>query len=141
MLKVAFASLDRRRVDQHFGAAEGFVIYDIGTEGANLVAVGSFPEEAMDGNESKLVAKVDFLAGCSAVYVMAIGASAIKQLLAKGIQPIRVDEFDDIPGLIREVTRAMKEGGVPWVDRALAQAVRAASSARFEQMETEGWQE
>lgn len=143
MLKVAFASLDRRRVDQHFGAAEGFVIYDIGTEGANLVAVGSFPEEAMDGShsESKLVAKVDFLAGCSAVYVMAIGASAIKQLLAKGIQPIRVDESDDIPGLIREVTRAMKEGGVPWVDRALAQAGRAASNARFEQMETEGWQE
>ena len=76
MLKVAFASTDRVRVNQHFGAAEGFVLYEVSPTRATMVGFGEFPEEAMDGNESKLAAKVDFLTGCAAVYVMAIGASA-----------------------------------------------------------------
>jgi len=140
MLRVAFATISRSRVDQHFGAAEGFAVYDIGADSSALVAVGEFPEEAMDGNEGKLAAKVDFLAGCAAVFVLAIGASAIKQLMATGVQPIRVSETDDIPELIREVSTAMKEGGVPWIDRAMAQATKSASAERFAQMETEGWQ-
>ena len=139
MLRVAFASTDRARVNQHFGAAEGFAIYDIGTDSSALIAVGEFPEEAMDGNEGKLAAKVDFLAGCAAVYVQAIGASAIKQLLSKGVQPIRVNETDGVPDLIREVANAMKDGGVPWIDRAMALQAKAASNDRFDKMEDEGW--
>jgi nitrogen fixation protein NifX len=142
MLRVAFASTDRLRVNQHFGAAEGFVVYDIGPESHAMVAIGAFPEESMDGNETKLVAKVDFLAGCAAVYVQAIGASAIKQLVAKGIQPIRVTETDAIADLIREVAEAIRQGGVPWVDRAVAQHQKAAAATgRFDRMEEEGWEE
>ncbi len=104
VLKVAFASTDRRRVNQHFGAAEGFVVFEVTPDKATLVGVGEFAEEAMDGNENKLAAKVDFLAGCHAVYVMAIGASAIKQLMSKGIQPIRVNEVDAIDDLLADVS-------------------------------------
>lgn len=136
MLKLAFASNDRIRVNQHFGAAEGFAIYETGPESASLVAVGDFPAEAMDGNEDKLAAKVDFLTGCDAVFVMAIGASAIKQLLAANIQPIRIVGSDKIEELLEEVQQAMKDGGVPWVDRALS---RRKSSERFDAMEEEGW--
>jgi nitrogen fixation protein NifX len=120
VIKVAFASTDRTRVNQHFGAAEGFVIYEVTPEKATLVGVAEFAEEAMDGNEDKLTAKVDFLEGCAAVYVMAIGASAIKKLMAKGIQPIRVNEIDAVDELLSEISRAMSEGGVAWIDRAVA---------------------
>lgn len=140
MLKVAFASTDRVRVNQHFGAAEGFVVYEVSPDRSALVGVGDFPPEAMDGNEDKLLAKVDFLAGCAAVFVQAIGASAIKQLLAKGVQPIRVGEVDCIEMLLRDIAQAMHEGGVPWIDRALAQQKKSdAGSDRFAQMEDEGW--
>ena len=61
MIKVAFASTDRTRVNQHFGAAEGFVVYEVTPDKATLVGVAEFAEEAMDGNEDKLGAKVDFL--------------------------------------------------------------------------------
>lgn len=141
MLKVAFASDDRLRVNQHFGAAQGFVVYEVTPDKATLIGVGEFPEESMDGNETKLGAKVDFLSGCAAVYVMAIGASAIKQLLAKGIQPIRINENDGIDELLGEVSTAMREGGVPWIDRALAaQAKAAQADDRFATMEEEGWE-
>ena len=109
MLKVAFASTDRTRVNQHFGAAEGFVIYEVTPDKATLVGVAEFAEEAMDGNEDKLAAKIDFLDGCAAVYVMAIGASAIKKLMAKGVQPIRVDEQDGIDELLKLTNQALTE--------------------------------
>jgi nitrogen fixation protein NifX len=139
VLRVAFASTDRSRVNQHFGAAEGFVVYEVTPQQATLVGVAEFAEEAMDGNEDKLTAKVDFLAGCAAVYVMAIGASAIKKLMAKGIQPIRVAEVDAIDDLLAEISKAMGEGGVAWIDRAVAAQGKARSDDRFAEMAAEGW--
>ena len=140
MLKVAFASTDRTRVNQHFGAAEGFVIYEVTPDKATLVGVAEFAEEAMDGNEDKLGAKVDFLEGCAAVYVMAIGASAIKKLMAKGIQPIRINEIDTVDDLLAEISKATTEGGVAWIDRALAAQAKEKSEDRFASMEDEGWE-
>lgn len=137
-LRVAFASAGRQDVDQHFGAAEGFVIYEVGTGRATLVGVGVFPGTAMDGNESKLAAKIDFLEGCAAVFVLAIGTSAIQQLLAKGIQPIRVSTTACIEELLTEIGTAMHKGGVLWIDRALASQNRDAD--RFAAMEKEGWE-
>lgn len=139
MIKVAFATTDRLRVNQHFGAAEAFAIYEVTPDKATLVGIGEFAEEAMDGNEDKLIAKVDFLEGCAAVYVMAIGASAIKKLMAKGIQPIRVNEIDGVDDLLGEISKAMSEGGVAWVDRAVAAQAKKAAD-RFASMEEEGWQ-
>ena len=140
MIKVAFASTDRKRVNQHFGAAEGFVVYEISPDKASLVGVAEFAEEAMDGNEDKLTAKVDFLAGCAAVYVMAIGASAIKKLMAKAIQPIRVNETDAVDELLVEISSAMREGGVAWIDRALAAQAKQETADRFAAMDAEGWE-
>lgn len=140
MIKVAFASTDRLRVNQHFGAAEGFAIYEVTPDKATLVGVGEFAEESMDGNEDKLIAKVDFLEGCAAVYVMAIGASAIKKLMAKGIQPIRINEVDAVDDLLGEISKAMTEGGVAWIDRAVAAQTKAKAEDRFANMEEEGWQ-
>lgn len=139
MIKVAFATTDRLRVNQHFGAAEAFAIYEVTPDKATLVGIGEFAEEAMDGNEDKLIAKVDFLEGCAAVYVMAIGASAIKKLMTKGIQPIRVNEIDGVDDLLGEISKAMREGGVAWVDRAVAAQAKKTAD-RFASMEEEGWQ-
>ena len=138
MLKVAFASTDRVRVNQHFGSAEAFLIYEVSEDKATLVGAGEFAPEAMDGNEGKLGAKVEFLAGCHAVYVMACGASAIKQLMAKGIQPIRIGEVDGIEDLLKTIAFAIKEGGVAWIDRVMA--TQAKSEDRFAAMEDEGWE-
>ena len=139
MIKVAFATTDRLRVNQHFGAAEAFAIYEVTPDKATLVGIGEFAEEAMDGNEDKLIAKVDFLEGCAAVYVMAVGASAIKKLMTKGIQPIRVNEIDGVDDLLGEISKAMGEGGVAWVDRAVAAQAKKTAD-RFASMEEEGWQ-
>jgi nitrogen fixation protein NifX len=138
MLKVAFATDDRVSVNQHFGASVGFAIFALDGERARLVSVAEFAEESMDGNENKLPAKIDALAGCAAVYCLAVGGSAVRQLLARGVQPIRLEEETSIDRLLTDLQRAVREGGVPWVEKAIG---RGKDAGRFDRMADEGWQE
>ncbi|WP_153108741.1 NifB/NifX family molybdenum-iron cluster-binding protein [Propionivibrio limicola] len=138
MLRVAFATSDRATVDQHFGATVGFAIYAVDGERAKLVQVAEFPEESMDGNENKLADKISALAGCAAVYCLAVGGSAIRQLLASGIQPVRMEEETEIESLLVELRRAIREGGVTWIDKLVK---RESDKARFDRMAEEGWSE
>ena len=138
MLRLAFASDDRATVNQHFGAAEGFAIFALDGERAQLVEVAEFPPETMDGNENKLPAKIAALTGCAAVYCLAAGASAVKQLVAAGIQPIRIDDGTEIEPLLKQISAAIKHGGIAWVDKALR---KDGDAARFERMATDGWEE
>ena len=138
MLKVAFATDNRVDVNQHFGSARGFAIYALDAAGGRLVEASEFAEEAMDGNEDKLIARIDALAGCAAVYCLAAGASAVRQLLARGVQPMRLDEPTAIEPLIAELGKALRDGGVPWIDKAVR---RDTDAGRFDRMAAEGWQE
>lgn len=138
MLKVAFATSDRVSVNQHFGATVGFAIYAIDDERARLVQVAEFPAESMDGNENKLAEKIASLAGCAAVYCLAVGGSAVRQLLACGIQPVRMEDEVAIELLLIHLRNAIREGGISWIDRNIK---RDDDSRRFERMAQEGWQE
>ncbi len=140
MLRVAFASTDRSTINQHFGAAEGFVIYALDAERAQLQEVIEFPPETMDGNENKLPAKIQSLSGCHAVYCLAAGASAVRQLLAAGVQPIRLDDEEAIDPILGQLRSALRDGGIPWVDKVVKQH-KAADSSRFDAMLDEGWSE
>lgn len=87
--------------------------------------------------EDKVVAKLEFLSGCAAIYAASIGASSIKRLMATQIQPIIVDNGHDIIDLLNEVSLALHCGGLAWVDRALA--LQKKSPDRFNTMAEEGW--
>lgn len=76
--------------------------------------------------EDKVIAKLDFLDGCSAIYAASIGTSSIKRLVAAGIQPIIVGTGQTIEDLLNEVSLALHCGGLSWVERARAKAERAA---------------
>lgn len=141
MLKVAFASNDRATVNQHFGATEGFAIYSLDAERAQLIQLAEFPPENMDGNENKLPVKIAALAGCAAVYCLAAGASAVKQLLAAGIQPVRLDDELAIEPLLKQISQAIREGGIAWVDKAIRKETDAKDASRFDRMAEESWEE
>lgn len=135
-LKIAFASSDRRTVNQHFGAAEAFAIYELGESETRLVAVAEFIETAMDGHEGKLAAKVELLGDCAAVYCNAVGASAIQQLLAKSIQPMRVDEGTLIDELLIGLQKSLLSDTPVWLAKHIKKQSGGKSFA-----EDEEWQE
>ncbi|NTV10516.1 MAG: vanadium nitrogenase, partial [Zoogloea sp.] len=87
--------------------------------------------------EDKVLAKLDFLKGCAAVYAASIGTSSIKRLMAAEIQPIIVGTGHEIVELLNEVSLALAHRGeLPWVDRAVN---RNKSPDRFALMAEEGW--
>lgn len=137
-LKIAFATSDRVLVDQHFGAAAGFAIYAIDGEHARLIEATEYPLESMDGNEDKLASRIAALAGCAAVYCLAVGGSAVRQLLAGGVQPVRVEAETPIEALLQMLRKAVREGGVAWIDRIIR---HDSDKSRFDRMAEEGWQE
>ena len=139
-LKVAFATTDMKHVDQHFGAAKSFAIYAVDPQNACFVEANEFGVLDMDGNEDKLSVKIDALAGCIAVYSQAVGASAINQLKAQGIQPVKVSPGAQITDLVESLQQELREGPSAWLAKAIA-AITPADPSRFDAMEAEGWEE
>jgi len=137
-LKIAFASTDMRHVDQHFGSAKSFVMYEVDLDTATMTDAIAFGDLAQDGNEDKLEAKIEALSPCAAVYVQAIGGSAITKLARIGVQPMKVQPGTPIATLVSDVQNELRAGPSAWIARALQSEKDA---TRFDAMEDEGWDE
>ncbi len=139
-LKVAFATSDRQTVDQHFGSAEGVLIFGIYSTEWHLL-------EAIEYNTSgprhdKLPSRIEDLAGCSAIFCNACGASAIRQLLEQDIQPVKVHARCDIHMLLAEVMSEVGSTQSGWLSRALKKSKQPDSSdieKRLTQLIDEDW--
>ena len=84
--------------------------------------------------------KIKLLEGCAAVYCQAIGASAIKQIIAQGIQPVKVHEGSRIKNLVADLQYEMKSGATSWLAKAINQN-KTPDPKRFDEMAQEDWQE
>ena len=142
-IKAAFATSDRHRVDQHFGAASALLIYAVTAEQATVIEFAQFGDLDRDGHEDKLAAKLALLQGCAVVYCQAVGGSAIQQLLARGSNP---SGWMPAPlsllcsPLFRPLCAAA--AAPAWLNRAIVRQRQTESAdTRFVAMEAEGWQE
>lgn len=140
MIAIAFASSNRDVVNEHFGAASAFAILELDETTARLREVAEFIDTAMDGHEGKLDAKIALLDGCAAVYACAIGGSAVQRLLAKGVQPVKVEEGTPIDALVKQLQAELAAGPTGWLAKA-AKPKAAAGADRFAAMADEGWEE
>ena len=139
-LKIAFATSDMAHVNQHFGSAKSFAVYAINPDEARLLEASQFGQLDQDGNEDKLVSKMAVLEGCAAVYCHAIGASAVKQLVARGVQPVKVSDNVAISDLIEMLQDEMRSGPSSWLAKAIDKQ-KGPDMGRFDEMEAEGWEE
>jgi nitrogen fixation protein NifX len=139
-LKIAFCTDDMKVVNQHFGSAKTFAIYAVDISHSELLEVAEFGKLDQDGNEDKLATKISLLETCAAVYCEAVGASAIRQLMAAGIQPVKVYRGSLISDLLEDFQNELRTGPSAWIAKALARQ-GAASPEKFAQMEAEGWEE
>jgi len=139
-LKIAFATTDMETVDQHFGSAKSFAVYAVDRENSKLLEAAQFGELSQDGNEDKLSVKIELLGGCAAVYCQAVGGSAINQLIANNIQPVKVHEGSKIKDLIVDLQTEIKAGPSSWLAKAINQH-KSPDPERFNKMEDDGWDE
>ncbi|WP_019865600.1 nitrogen fixation protein NifX [Methylovulum miyakonense] len=139
-LKIAFATTDMETVNQHFGSAKSFAVYAVDMDNSHMLEAAEFGALNQDGNEDKLSVKLDLLDGCAAVYCQAVGGSAINQLIARNIQPVKVHEGSKIKDLITDLQNEIKAGPSSWLAKAINQH-KGPDPERFNKMADEGWDE
>ncbi len=85
-VRVGFASIDGNILDQHFGHARYWQIYDIYEDDAEFVEVRkSYP--ACNGHcEGGFTDLIELLGDCKAIFSVKIGEGAAQAVLAKGIR-------------------------------------------------------
>jgi nitrogen fixation protein NifX len=120
-MKIAFATSDLVHINAHFGWARQIAVYDVTPDGYQFLETlefyGTLKE---DGNEDKLVPKIEALADCTIVYVSAIGGSAAARLIRKKVTPIKAKtENDEIEDVLNKLVQTLKGNPPPWLRKAL----------------------
>ncbi|QGG48154.1 NifB/NifX family molybdenum-iron cluster-binding protein [Heliorestis convoluta] len=95
MIRVAVASSDGKVVNQHFGRAKQFLIFEIVEDHFQFLEIRytSPACTGQDHREGQMSQTIEMLADCRAVFVSQIGPGASEKLLAKGIVPYRIANF------------------------------------------------
>jgi nitrogen fixation protein NifX len=130
-MKVAFASTRGTTVDEHFGRAGAFAIYDITPEGATFlelrrVAEGDLDTDVVvtrgmgDIHDAAIASKIDKLADAKIVYFTEIGGPSAAKLVRRGVMPLKTDASTSIDSLAEQLVETMRTNPAPWMRKALA---------------------
>jgi nitrogen fixation protein NifX len=120
-MKIAFTTTDRVHINSHFGQSKEIDIYEVSESGYQFLETLRFdvnPTE--ENNESKLAPKINALADCTIIYVIAIGGSAAARLIKKGVTPVKAkSEDEEIPEVLTKLVKTLKGNPPPWLRKAL----------------------
>lgn len=96
-VKVAVASTDGKFINQHFGRAREFLIFDLNEEEQSYKFIelrnNQPPCNEFEHNDNLLEESVNLLADCKAVLVSQIGPGAVHALGYKGIQALMIRDY------------------------------------------------
>ena len=126
-MKIAFATQDLIHINAHFGSAKQMAVYAVSPEGYQfLETIGFDGKLDEDGNEDKLVPKIEALSDCTIVYVAAIGGSAAARLIRKKVTPVKSKtEDDEIAEVLENLVTTLKGNPPPWLRKALQQTEKS----------------
>jgi nitrogen fixation protein NifX len=129
-MKVAFATTDGKHVDEHFGRAGMFAVYEMTEKGYELAEMRRFGDgrdaavEETKGmgqaHDRAVDGKVDRLADCKLIYLTEIGAPSAARLSRKGIMPMKVKDGVSIEAALERLFDTARSSPPPWLKRAMA---------------------
>lgn len=118
-MKVAFATKDLIEINDHFGWAKQFALYDVTKEGIIFLEVIHSPEDPSD-EEDKINYKIASLKGAAIVYVQAIGPTAAAKVINARIHPIKISEPTTIETALAQLQTMLAGNPPPWIKRIIA---------------------
>jgi nitrogen fixation protein NifX len=130
-MKVAFLTTDKQCVDAHFGWGRYIARYDIDALGYRYLDTVEFAPAGEDGNEDKLLPRLEALRDVAIVYVADIGGSAAARVVAKKVHPIKVLHAEPILDLLDALQAVLRGTPPPWLRKALLKD-RVAADFDFE---------
>jgi nitrogen fixation protein NifX len=117
-MKVAFTSKTGEMIDQHFGMAESFAVWELGPVEACFVGtlkVGS----AGNDEEDRIAARAELLSDCAIVYTMQIGGPAAAKLVSRKIQPMKTNSEVPVAEIVAKLQQVLRSNPPPWLKKAM----------------------
>lgn len=128
-MKIAFATTDGMRVDEHFGRAGTFAVYELSPDGYSFLEMRTFAEgrdsavEETKGmgqlHDDRVQNKVDRLSDCKIIYLTEIGGPSAARLIRKGMMPIKVKEPVPIEDSLQKLLETARTSPPPWLRKAM----------------------
>jgi len=122
-MKIAFTTSDNIHINSHFGSARKIDVYEVDQNEYSFVETLKFDGNLNeDGNEDKLLPKIEALHDCTIVYVSTIGGSAAARLIKQKITPIKAQsEEQEITDVLTNLVKTLNGSPPPWLRKALVQ--------------------
>jgi nitrogen fixation protein NifX len=122
-MKIAFTTSDNIHINAHFGSAKKIDVYEVDQTKYEFVETLRFDGNLNeDGNEDKLLPKIEALHDCTIVYVSTIGGSAAARLIKQKITPVKAQsEEQEITDILSKLVQTLNGSPSPWLRKALLQ--------------------
>jgi nitrogen fixation protein NifX len=118
-MKVAFASSTGERVDEHFGRARAFHVWEVGTDEAFPLGTVAPLARGDEDEEDRIEARAEALAGCSIVYSVQIGGPPAAKLVGRRIHPMKTGTEVAITEVVGKLQEVLRGNPPPWLRKAL----------------------
>jgi nitrogen fixation protein NifX len=138
-MRVAFTSTDGKAIDEHFGQATHFHLWEIAADKAEFLGiVGAFggqgkthghgPEHvvglgagaaAASDEDDRIKARADAIDGCTLVYTVQIGGPAAAKLVARRIHPMKTGTEVPIEAAVEKLQAVLRGKPPPWLRKAM----------------------
>jgi nitrogen fixation protein NifX len=118
-MKVAFATTDLENINDHFGWAKQFAVYEVNPKGYSCLGAIK-TEEQIQEEDDKINAKINALKGVSIIYCQAIGPTAAARVVQSRIHPMKVNEPTPITKTLDSLVTMLGKNPPPWIRRILA---------------------
>jgi nitrogen fixation protein NifX len=115
-VKIAFTSSDGRIIDQHFGQASRFWIWEIGPETAEPVGAVTVGPTGSD-EEDRIAARASAISGCAVVYTQQIGGPAAARLVSRRIHPMKTQAEVPVAEVVARLQEVLRNRPPPWLRR------------------------
>jgi nitrogen fixation protein NifX len=118
-MKVAFASKDGLNINEHFGWANEFSVYDIQENESTLVErreVQKFDPDFEPEELDKINIRIEAIKDCAIVYCNNIGAVSAARVIRNRIHPIKVPEPILIASEIQRLQNVLKNPPI-WIKK------------------------
>jgi len=119
-MKIAFATKDMKNINDHFGWAQQFAVYEINETNYKPLDAVKFEQEMNEGDD-KLEPKIAALSDCAIVYSTQIGPVAAAKLIKRRIHPMKTKDEELIEEILMKLLAALQGTPAPWLRKILNQ--------------------
>ncbi len=114
-MKVGFATTDNILINDHFGWAKNFAVYEINADGFTFLETRRFKEETEELD--KINKKIAGLKDLKIIFIKSIGGMAAARVVKAGIHPIKSKPDDTIEKTMQNLKTVLSNNPPPWLKK------------------------